>query len=74
MAYESRIVKILINKEDEQLFAETVTSVEITDEAAGEFLTVSQVTSEAHSSIKIDPEEWPTLREVIDQLMKECRV
>jgi hypothetical protein len=50
-----------------------MTEIEIIDEAAGEFLKVSQCSEHHEGSIKIDPEEWPTLKAAIDKMFKECR-
>jgi hypothetical protein len=50
-----------------------MTEIEIVDEAAGEFLKVSQCSEHHEGSIKIDAEEWLTLKAAIDKMFKECR-
>jgi len=55
------------------LFHESATSIEIVDEAAGEFLEVRQCNEDYEGTIKIDVHEWPTLKAAIDKMIKECR-
>ena len=74
MSYEIRTITVLVNKPDEPIFSDLATKVEISDEAAGEFLKVSQSNDKAENgTIQITPEEWPVLREAIDMMIKECR-
>ena len=42
MNYETRTLKIAVMPENEPIFAEWVTEIQIVDEAAGEFIEVSQ--------------------------------
>ena len=48
-------------------------AVAIDDEDAGEFVTVKQDNGAAAGKISINHEDWPQLREAIDQMIKECR-
>jgi len=49
------------------LFAETVTKIERTDEAAGQFLLISQQDDQIKpGTIRLNMEEWPALRQAID--------
>jgi hypothetical protein len=73
MNYETRTVRVSVAPKGEPLFHDGVTSVEIVDEAAGEFLEVSQCSESNEVKILIDPYEWPTLRAAIDKMIKECR-
>ena len=74
MSYEIRTIAVLVNKPAEPILFEMATKVEICDEAAGEFLKVSQSNDKAENgTIQITPEEWPVLREAIDMMIKECR-
>jgi hypothetical protein len=73
MTYETRTVRLSVAPKGEPLFHNGVTNIEITDEAAGEFLEVSQCNDNNSGKIHIDPYEWPALRAAIDEMIKECR-
>lgn len=49
------------------------TTVEIIDEAAGEFVVVEQHGRTGIGKIMINPEEWPAIRRAIDRMIRECR-
>ena len=67
-----RITQLTVVPADKPIYDETATSVEITDEGGGEFLIVRQVSS-GDGQIKLEPSEWPTVREAIDRMMKEVK-
>jgi hypothetical protein len=71
--YETRTTRLVVLRQGAELFDESATTVEIEDESGGEFLVVSQSHMDKHSMLKISPEEWPRLRDAIDQLAGECR-
>ena len=74
MTYQTRTLIIAIGVKGEPIFHEGATEIEIIDEAAGEFLKITQSPDDAESGvIKIDPHEWPMLKAGIDRMMKECR-
>lgn len=73
MNYETRIVKVSVVPKGEPIFHNGVTSIEIIDEASGEFLEVTQCNDSNDGKILIDPHEWTTLRAAIDKMIKECR-
>ena len=73
MDYETRTLSILVVPKDQPTFSEYATEIKIVDEAAGEFLEVSQTGRTDLGKIAINPEEWPTLRDAIDQMIKQCR-
>jgi hypothetical protein len=74
MSYETRTLKIAIGVKGEPTFHEGSTEIEIVDEAAGEFLKITQSDDDVESGvIKIDPHEWPMIRAGIDKMIKECR-
>ena len=73
MDYEIRTLCVLVVPQDQPTFSEYATEIKIVDEAAGEFLEVSQIGRTDLGKIAINPEEWPTLRDAIDRMMKECR-
>jgi len=69
MNYETRTTKMIVGVKGEQLFHCSVTEIEIMDEAAGEFLEVSQ----EGGKLRFDPEEWPHVRNAIEKMLKLCR-
>ena len=71
--YETRILSVLVNKRGESIFSERATTVSISDEAGGEFVTVEQHMDAGSGKIAIDPGEWPFLRDAIEKMIKECR-
>jgi hypothetical protein len=74
MTYETRILKIAVCIKDEAIFHEGTTEIEIVDEAAGEFLKVTQSPDDVEpGQIRIDPAEWPHLKAAIEKMIKECR-
>jgi hypothetical protein len=55
-------------------FGDMATKITIDDEAAGEYLRISQSHDEANpGEILIDPKEWPHLRAAIDQMMEQIQ-
>ena len=73
IGYETRTTRIVVLRKGAEIFDESATTIEIVDESGGEFLTISQSHTDAHSSLKIDPQEWPHIRAAIDRLAAECR-
>ena len=71
--YETRTTRLVVLRQGAELFDESATTVEIEDEAAGEFIILSQSHMDKHSMLKIVPEEWPRLRDAIDKMVAECR-
>lgn len=65
----TRVITKAIVPEGQPMFHERVITVNIEDEAAGEYLAI--VTEDG--SIKIDPEEWPALRHLMDEMFLEIR-
>ena len=72
MDFERRVTAMIVNKKGEPIFSDYATKVEITDEAGGEFVIVSQAGRE-EGGVAIASNEWPELRAAIDQLLADCR-
>lgn len=71
---ETRTLKLIVCPKNEPIFHERATSVEIMDEAGGEFVRVTQVSNHPEEgSITIDADEWPYIKAAIDQLIGQCR-
>jgi hypothetical protein len=75
MKYETRILKVAVMDETQTIFNDGVTFVEIADDAAGEFVVLSQnePTGDPKRMISIDVVEWPELRKAIDDMVKRCK-
>lgn len=71
--YETRAIKLTVGPVGADLFSEMITSVEIKDEAAGEFVVVSQIGRTDIGQIAISPEEWKKVRDAIDEQIAQCR-
>jgi hypothetical protein len=75
MKYETRILKVAVMDETQTIFNDGVTFVEIADDAAGEFVVLSQnePIGDPKRMISIDAVEWPELRKAIDDMVKRCK-
>jgi hypothetical protein len=69
MTYETRTTKIIVGVKGDQIFDESITEVEIVDEAGGEFLEISQ----DEQKLRFDKEEWPHVRVAVNKMFKLCR-
>lgn len=73
MTYITRQIKWIVLPEGEPVFCEQATTIEITDEAGGEFVLVSQQRDEPNAqTIKIDRDDWPLIRNAIEDAMSMC--
>jgi len=72
MKYVSRVIDMVLLPEGKKVFDEGVINVELSDDGAGEFVTVIQQTSGDQQELRIDPEEWPHLKEMIDLMISNC--
>jgi len=69
MNYETRTTKMIVGVKGEQIFDDSVTEIEIVDEAGGEFLEIRQ----EGDKLRFDPEEWPHVRDAVEKMFKLCR-
>jgi hypothetical protein len=60
---------MIVGVKGQQIFDDSVTEIEIVDEAAGEFLEISQ----EGGKLRFDAEEWPHVRAAINKMFKLCR-
>lgn len=71
---EARITKVSIIPHGESLFHEKTIHVEIEDEAAGEYLTITGNHEYLkQGQIAIDVIDWPVLKKTIDDMIEQCR-
>ena len=68
----TRITKLTVVPHGEPIFCERATSIEIVDEAAGEFFELTQ-SGDDFGKIRFDVEEWPHIRAAIERLMVEIQ-
>lgn len=74
--YEVRVLKVMVAMPGEAIFSEFATTVEIVDEAAGEYVKVSQVkyvNDEQSHYIHFSTDEWPAIKSAVDFMVNECR-
>lgn len=71
--FEKRTIKIAVLPKGKPLLDEQATFIEIMDEAGGEFLEISQSSGSREQSIRLDDEEWPLVRDAIEELAKEIK-
>ena len=74
--YEIRVTRCHVLPKGEPLFSEMAATVEIVDEAGGEYVLVKQQSTRPDSgeqTIAIERDEWPPLRDTIDRMIAECR-
>lgn len=65
MTYTAHIVAMIVAPKGQHIYSEQATRIEIQDDAAGPFLEVSQ----EDGKVRIDPEEWPELRDAIETMI-----
>lgn len=70
--YQRRTLVIAVKPTTEPIFSDRCTRIEIADEAAGEFVTVSQLAND-NRPIRIDPDEWPAIRDAIEHMIDEIK-
>ncbi|MFE8033802.1 hypothetical protein [Thiohalocapsa marina] len=68
--YQVIPLALLVMRNGGTLFDEGTTKIELTDEAGGPFVVVSQ--SDGHEGVRIDSADWPTIRGVIDEQLRVC--
>lgn len=69
MKYQTRVTRLTVLPAGEPIFSEMATHVEIEDEAAGEFVVVSQHRDSQIKGVSIEPNEWPAIRAAIESLL-----
>lgn len=70
--YQLRYTQLTVLPKGEPIFSEMATVVEITDDAAGEYVSVEQHIDNCNK-VRIAPEEWPVIKEAIELMISHCR-
>jgi hypothetical protein len=73
LQYMSRIISMICLPQKEPIFSELGTTITIVDEAAGEFLEVTQSTDSGLMTTRITKKEWPHLRSTINAMMNNVK-
>ena len=74
MTHQARITRLHLVPDGQPIFSEMAYSVEIDDEAAGEFVTLTSLEESCSpGQVRIDPSDWPALRDAIDRMIGECK-
>jgi hypothetical protein len=73
--YETRITQVVVVPEGEATSGYLATTIEIQEAGDSECLIVKQSLDlvEANGGIRIDPQEWPTIRAAIEDMVERCR-
>jgi hypothetical protein len=66
--YEIITTALTVLPTGDALYSEYATTVELDDEAAGKFVTVTQESGK----VAITKEEWPALKDAIDRMIERC--
>ncbi|MBP9032756.1 MAG: hypothetical protein KBG29_02605 [Pseudomonadales bacterium] len=71
--YITRPIKWIVQPVSEPIFCEAATTIEITDEAGGEFVVIAQQTDQhANQRIAVSREHWPLIRDAIESAISLC--
>ncbi len=71
MNYEKRVTQITVAPEGEPIFSEQGTQITIDDESGGEYLKITQ--SHGQEGFLLTPEEWPAIKDAIEEMLAICR-
>ena len=72
MNYVTRVTRLTVMPDNEPIFSEEATHIEIDDEAAGEFIVVKQQHDKAEpGEVYFTHETWPIISAAVEQLLKE---
>ena len=73
MTHGKRITRVTVAPKGASIFDQTVMQDEIENEGAGEYVVVISNEGRARPGvIGINPDEWPLLREAIDEMVARC--
>jgi hypothetical protein len=71
--YESRIIKVIVAPKNQPIYSELATTIEIDDEAAGEYVRVCQPSRHEQGTVCFCVEEWELVKAEIDKAIANCR-
>jgi hypothetical protein len=73
MDYESRVIKVIVAPKGEPIFSSLATFIEIDDEAAGEYVKITQPTRHEDGNVCFDRDEWELVKLEVDKAFANCR-
>ena len=68
MSQLTRVTRLTISPPGEPIFSDQTIDVEIEDDAAGEYIKISNPSGQ---SICINPDEWPFVKDAVENLLHE---
>jgi len=74
MEYEAKITEYTVKPVEEQTFSINATIIRIEDEAAGEFITLTQSSDEKENIIAVEKDDWELIKGVVDAMMLTVEV
>lgn len=72
MKYHLITKSLMVKQINEPIFSNGATEIALEDEAAGLFVVLIQRPDDGEQKVSICKEEWPFIRDAIEQLMEEC--
>ena len=64
--------KLCVVPSGKPIYDEAATTVGLDDEGGGLFVVIRQEESLSTNEVKINPEEWPTIRAAVNRMVREC--
>ena len=68
-----RITKLTVVPKGEPIFSLAATDIEIEDEAAGDFITLTQETDDTKNRIAFDIDEWSEIAEAVERIIADIK-
>ena len=72
MNYHTRVTRLTISPPGESIFSDQTIHIEIEDEAAGEYVKISQQSEyrpAASQEVCINPDQWPAIKDAVESLL-----
>ena len=71
--YETRVTQMTVLPTNEPIFSERATAIAIEDEAAGEYVTITQHHEGEGAKILIEEGDWPLIRQAVNSMLVEIK-
>jgi hypothetical protein len=71
--FDTRTTQLTIAPKGDAIYSEMATTIEIVDDAGGEYVIVDQSGRDGGGKVAINPEEWPAIRAAINRMVKQCK-
>ena len=69
------VTQLTVLPEGEPIYSARATVIEVEDDAAGPFVVIQQHDNAAEpGKVRIDPDEWPAIRDAVGRMMASCAV